>query len=120
MSGDFKWRHLWRDYPVGGAVVLQYGVSYRNLEEMMEERGVDLDHTTLYRWVQCYAPEIEKRLRWLGAAQQVAGMSTRPISKCVADGFISTGLWMSKGKQSISIFPRHGIQKQRAGFSARR
>jgi transposase, IS6 family len=30
----------------------------------MEERGVDLDHTTLYRWVQRYAPEIENRLRW--------------------------------------------------------
>src|SRR3546814_1295213 len=24
----------------------------------------DLDHTTIYRWVQCYAPEMEKRLRW--------------------------------------------------------
>ena len=35
----------------------KYGVSYRDLEEMMEERGVDLDHTTLYRWVQRYAPE---------------------------------------------------------------
>jgi len=42
----------------------KYGVSDRDLEEMMEERGVDLDHTTLYRWVQHYAPEIEKRLRW--------------------------------------------------------
>lgn len=30
----------------------KYGVSYRDLEEMMEERGVDLDHTTVYRWVQ--------------------------------------------------------------------
>jgi transposase-like protein len=31
---------------------------------MLEERGIDADHTTLYRWVQHYAPEIEKRLRW--------------------------------------------------------
>ena len=30
----------------------------------MVERGVDVDHTTLFRWVQQYAPEIEKRLRW--------------------------------------------------------
>jgi IS6 family transposase len=42
----------------------KYGVSYRDLEEMLEERGIDLDHTTLYRWVQRCAPEIEKRLRW--------------------------------------------------------
>ena len=38
------------------------GISYRDLEEMMEERGVSVDHTTLYRWVQHYAPEMGKRL----------------------------------------------------------
>jgi transposase-like protein len=43
---------------------LRYPLSYRNLEEMMEERGVEVDHTTIYRWVQKYAPEFEKRLRW--------------------------------------------------------
>ena len=31
---------------------------------MMTERGVALDHSTLYRWVQRFAPEMEKRLRW--------------------------------------------------------
>jgi transposase-like protein len=39
-------------------------VSYRDLEQMMGERGVSVDHSTIYRWVQRYAPEIEKRLRW--------------------------------------------------------
>lgn len=41
----------------------RYGISYRELEEMLEERGVELDHTTLYRWVQHYAPELQKRLK---------------------------------------------------------
>ena len=31
---------------------------------MMTERGVAVDHTTIYRWVQQYAPEMEKRLKW--------------------------------------------------------
>lgn len=31
---------------------------------MQTERGVNVDHTTIYRWVQYYAPEMEKRLRW--------------------------------------------------------
>jgi transposase-like protein len=31
---------------------------------MMGERGVSIDHSTIYRWVQRYAPEMEKRLRW--------------------------------------------------------
>ena len=31
---------------------------------MMQERGVIVDRTTIFRWVQRYAPEIEKRVRW--------------------------------------------------------
>ena len=42
----------------------KYGISYRDLAEMMLECGLEVDHTTLYRWVQHYAPEMEKRLRW--------------------------------------------------------
>ncbi|ENU68019.1 IS6-like element IS1008 family transposase [Acinetobacter baumannii] len=42
----------------------KYGISYRELQEMLAERGMNVDHTTIYRWVQRYAPEMEKRLRW--------------------------------------------------------
>jgi transposase, IS6 family len=42
---------------------LRYSLSYRDLEEMMRERGLHVDHTTIYRWVQRYAPELEKRCR---------------------------------------------------------
>ncbi|MEO1091999.1 MAG: IS6 family transposase [Pseudomonadota bacterium] len=42
----------------------RYGISYRELEEMLAERGIEVDHTTLYRWVQRYAPELDKRLAW--------------------------------------------------------
>jgi IS6 family transposase len=42
---------------------LRYALSYRDLEEMMNERGLSLDHTTIYRWVQAYALELEKRIR---------------------------------------------------------
>jgi len=42
---------------------LRYALSYRDLEEMMHERGLTVDHTTIYRWVQRYAPELERRCR---------------------------------------------------------
>ena len=42
---------------------LRYSLSYRDLEEMMAERGLSVDHTTIYRWVQHYAPILEKRCR---------------------------------------------------------
>jgi len=63
-SDPFKWRHY------QGEIIflcvrwyLRYALSYRDLEEMMRERGLSLDHTTIYRWVQAYAPELEKRIR---------------------------------------------------------
>src|SRR5699024_12728412 len=31
---------------------------------MLPERGISVDHTTIYRWVESYAPEMAKRLRW--------------------------------------------------------
>ena len=37
-----------------------YALSYRNIEEMMEERGFKIDHSTLNRWVIHYAPKLEK------------------------------------------------------------
>ena len=42
---------------------LRYALSDRDLEEMMQERGLYVDHTTIYRWVQHYAPELDKRSR---------------------------------------------------------
>jgi IS6 family transposase len=41
----------------------RYALSYQNLEEMMQERGVEVDHSTLNRWVLRYAPELDKRIR---------------------------------------------------------
>ena len=41
----------------------KYGISYRDLAEMIEERGVEVDPTTILRWVDCYAPGLEKRAR---------------------------------------------------------
>ncbi len=35
---------------------LRYGLSYRDLEELLAERGIEVDHVTLFRWVQCFTP----------------------------------------------------------------
>jgi transposase, IS6 family len=42
---------------------LQFPISYRDLERMLADRGVSVDHVSLYRWVQRFAPELEKRMR---------------------------------------------------------
>jgi transposase-like protein len=42
---------------------LQFPISYRDLERMFSDRGIQVDHTTMFRWIQAYAPELEKRIR---------------------------------------------------------
>jgi transposase-like protein len=36
---------------------LRYGLSYRDVEDLLAERGVTVDHVTVYRWVQAFTPE---------------------------------------------------------------
>ena len=50
---------------------MAYPMSYRQLEEMMKERGVSVDHSTLNCWIMKYTPEIEKQFR----------TCTRPVGK---------------------------------------
>ncbi|GHO90158.1 IS6 family transposase [Reticulibacter mediterranei] len=58
----FKWRHFQAEIILLCVRwYLRYALSYRDLEELMLERGLDIDHTTIFRWVQAYAPELEKR-----------------------------------------------------------
>jgi transposase, IS6 family len=42
---------------------LRFPISYRDLEHMFSDRGIQVDHTTLFRWIQAYAPELDKRIR---------------------------------------------------------
>ena len=61
---SFKGRHYQQD------IILQcvrwyvaYPLSYRDLEQLMQERGYVVDHSTIQRWVVHYAHRIEKALR---------------------------------------------------------
>jgi transposase-like protein len=61
---DFKWKHFEPEIILWGVRwYCRYSISYRDLKEMMEERGLEISHTTPYRCVQQYAPEINKRAR---------------------------------------------------------
>jgi len=63
-STPFKWRHFQADIILLCVRwYLKYSLSYRDLEEMMRERGLHVDHTTIYRWVQRYAPQLEQRCK---------------------------------------------------------
>ena len=63
-TNPFKWRHFEPE------IILlcvrwycRFQLSYRDLEAMMQERGLSVHYSTIFRWVQRYAPEINKRIR---------------------------------------------------------
>jgi|ERR1035437_294258 IS6 family transposase len=64
LSNSFKWKHY------EGEIILlnvrwylKYPLSYKNLKEMMIERGIQVDHSTIMRWVHQYSSEIKKKIR---------------------------------------------------------
>jgi transposase-like protein len=58
----FKGRHFDREIIILCVRwYLRFKLSFRDLVEMMTERGIDLVHTTIMRWVQRYVPEFERR-----------------------------------------------------------
>ena len=63
-KADFRGRHFEAALIVQAVSwYLRYPLSYRGIEELFLERGLEVDHSTLNRWVLAYAPLIEKRLR---------------------------------------------------------
>ena len=61
---DFKGSHFEREIVLWGVRwYVAYPISYRQLEEMMEERGVEVDHSSLNRWVIKYVPLLDQAFR---------------------------------------------------------
>ena len=60
----FKWRQTELELILCAVRwYLRYSLSFRDVEELFSERGLEADHTTIWRWVQRYGPELEARLR---------------------------------------------------------
>jgi transposase, IS6 family len=82
-KADFKGRHYEAALIVQAVSwYLRYPLSYRDIEELFLERGMDVDHSTLNRWVLAYAPLIEKGLVASRAAGRIRGRISRVFRFC--------------------------------------
>jgi transposase-like protein len=100
-SDPFKWRHY--DAEVILLIVRwhsSYQLSYRDLEEMMHERGLAVDHTTVFGWVQRYAPEINRRIR---QHLKLAGASYRIDETYIKVGKTCKYLYRAVDKEGNTI-----------------
>jgi transposase, IS6 family len=115
-SSPFKWRHF------EPTIILlcvrwycRYSLSYRDLEEIMRERGLSVDHTTVWRWVQRDAPEINRRMRphlkmsgasyWIDETYVRVGREWKYLYRAV-DSAGSTIEFMLSAKRDISAAKR--------------
>jgi transposase-like protein len=67
---------------------LAYSLSLRDLEEMMAERGISVDHTTIHRRTIHYAPLLLEQFNWRKRQLPAGGMSMKHISRSAASGTI--------------------------------
>ncbi len=59
LSNSFKWKHHEEIILLNVRWYLKYPLSYRNLKGMTIKRGIQVDHSTIMRWVHQYSPEME-------------------------------------------------------------
>jgi IS6 family transposase len=123
-TSSFKWRHF-----EPSLILLcvrwycRYQLSYRDVEEMRRERGLDVDHSTVFRWVQRYAPEINKRIRqhlkMSGTSYRVdetyikVGKTCKYLYRAV-DKEVSTIEFMLSAKRDVSAAKRFFRKMMRA------
>ncbi len=118
---DFKGSHFPKSVILYAVFFyVRYGVSYRDLEEIMAERGVEIDHSTLNRWVVKFSPLIAANAQSRKKSTAVSWRMDRPMLKFGASGPICTALLIVTGKLLISCCQSTAILPLREGSSSGR
>ncbi len=114
---EFKWKHFAPEIILW--CLRWYGstpMSYANLSDMLAERGISVNRSTIYRWFIEYAPALRKKLR---RHQFIRTDSSWQLDETYVK---VKGKWhylyraISKARRWISIFPTNVIKKPRISF----
>jgi transposase, IS6 family len=116
-----KWRHFEPEMIVCTVRwYLRFSLSYRDVEELLMERGLPADHTTIWRWVQRYAPELNRRCRrelkptngsWRVDETYICQSGTwRYLYRAVDSAGATTDFWFSAERDAAAaiVIPRDG------------
>src|SRR6266540_2654966 len=90
----------------------RFGLSYRDVEELLAERGIEVDHVSIYRWVQRLAP--------VSTSSGIVGTSMRPTSRSEGHGDTCSGPSTSSARSSTSSSRLGGTEKPHGGSSPER
>src|SRR5829696_6209943 len=118
---DFKGRHYEATLILQAiSWYLRYPLSYRDIEELFRERGLEVDHSTLNRWVLAYAPLIERDCGPSASPIAARSGSMKRTSRSAASGGIRTGPSTSTETRSTSSSRRSATWRPPSASSARR
>ena len=120
VCGLFKWRQFEPDMillAVGW--YLRFSLSYRDVEQLLAERGLLVDHVTVWRWVQRYAPGLERRLRLQLRLTNHSWRVDETYIPLRASGCIYTGLSTPVVRRSTSFSRLNATQRRLSAFSPR-
>jgi transposase-like protein len=96
----------------------KYDISYRDLIETMQERGVAVDHTTIFRWVQRYAPETDKLCSCSKAIRRL--QREDKLSKTVrhrTSKYLNNIIEADYGALKQAIRPARGFQTMQTAYA---
>jgi putative transposase len=96
-----------------------YRLSVRNLEEMMAERGIEVDHSTMHRWAIKLLPILGKTFRRHKRPVGKSGVWMRRISRSKDSGSICIEPWTKPARRSISLLRAHRDKAASQGVVAK-
>jgi len=91
---------------------LRYSLSYRDVEELLTERGITVDHVTVYQWVQRFTPEFTRALR-AGTIPADVITDRAPAYPRVLDELIPSALHTFERYANNPVEADHGRLKAR-------
>jgi len=98
---------------------LRFGLSFRNLEEMMAERNLNVDHVTIWRWVQRYAPELNRRCRQELRKSNGSWRVDETYLRVAGNGPIYIARWIRRVPQLIFYYRPDGMRPPQSGSCRR-
>jgi transposase-like protein len=121
VCGLFKWRQFEPEVillAVGW--YLRFSLSYRDVEELLAERGLLVDHVTVWRWVQSYAPELERCLRQKLRPTNDSWRVDETYIRVKGKWVYLYGLWIRAVRRSTSSSRPNAMQRRPSAFWPKR
>ena len=118
MAVTFKGAH----FPPAGLrmgvalVCVAYPLNTRHIDELLAERGVQVDHSTMTRWVVKDSPQLDAAFHRRHRPGEAAGAWTKRISVFKGSGCISIGPSINRDNPLTSFSPPDGTGRSRSGF----